>query len=104
MGYVFKFIKGRVNVEKFRVNVRDPVNGDNTLNPALLSKIELIAGAIVISSETGEITWDGDVIQIKPNLTTLNIMPQRSHSVLVAYKNDEGTNIGKGVVLVVDYS
>jgi len=104
MDYVFKFIKDRANVEKFRVNVRDPVNGNNTLNPALLSKIELIAGAIVISSETDEITWDGDIIQIKPSAENLDALPKKSHSTLVAYKNDTGTNIGKGVVLVVDYS
>jgi hypothetical protein len=103
MDYKFRFFKGRANVEKFRINVRDPVNGDRVENSLSLSKVELIVGAVVISTDSGEITWDGDVIQIKPLVATLLTLPSRSHSELVIYNGSEGVSISSGYVLVVDY-
>jgi hypothetical protein len=103
MNYEFKFIKGRANVEKLRVNVRDPIKGNSSIDPSSLSKIELIVGAVIISTATGEITWEDDVIQIKPSANKLLLLPKRAHSELVAYKDDEGTTIGQGIVVVADY-
>ena len=110
MNYEFKFIKGRRNTEVFRVPVHDPanvvshiLNEDGNINPDSLSKIELIVGDVIISTETSEIMWKNDVIQIKPSNTRLLSLPKRAHSELVAYNNDEGTTIGHGIVIVVGY-
>jgi hypothetical protein len=70
MTHLFKFPKNRANVELFRINVRDKVNGDYVIDPDTLTKIELVFFGevdVVISSSTGEITWQGNVIQIKPS-------------------------------------
>jgi len=106
MAHQFKFFKGRANVEVFRINVRDPVNGDGAIDPSTLSKIELVFSGgvdVVISSETNEITWEGDVIQIKPSEAHLQQLPKQCFSELVAYKDTEDISISYGDVLVSDF-
>jgi hypothetical protein len=85
MNHKFKFYQGRANVEKFRVNVSDPLRGQSTIDPSTLEKIELIIGDNVVSSATGEITWVDNTIQIQPKLTTLTSLPVQSYSELVVY-------------------
>jgi hypothetical protein len=86
-----------------KINVRDPVNGNKTIDPSSLTKIELIVGSTIISTETGEITWTSNVIQIKPDDTTLEALSKLSHSVLIVYKDSEDVQVGHGTVKALDY-
>jgi len=104
MSYTLKFFIGRGNVEKFRINVRDPVNGDRTESNTSLSKVELIVGNTIISTESGEITWSGNVIQIKPSNETKTALLGKSRFQLVAYRGEEDDLIAIGHIIVVDHS
>ncbi|MFT6586101.1 MAG: hypothetical protein ACJAUY_000682 [Cognaticolwellia sp.] len=102
MTHLFKFPKNRANVELFRINVRDKVNGDYVIDPDTLTKIELVFFGevdVVISSSTGEITWQGNVIQIKPSEANRSLLLARCDSELIVYKNDDKTSISIGQVL-----
>lgn len=107
MDYEFTFVKGRENTEVFRIPVHDPadvvghiLNENSNITPDSLSKIELIIGTVVVSTSTNEITWQDDIIQIKPSVENLSLIPKRAHSKLVVYDNDEGTKIAQGIVVV----
>lgn len=99
MAHQFTFYKGRQNTEKLRVNIDDPINGESSLNPDNFDKLELIVGDVVIASP-GEITWEGDVISIKPSLEHLNSMTRSYFSELVAYDNGESVSLSSGHTII----
>lgn len=105
MNHKFKFNKGRLNVEKIRVNINDPIKkGKSTVDPSSLNKIELLIGDKTISSASNEITWSDNVIQLKPSITTLNELPAQSYSEIVFYydidSSIEPVKISKGFTYV----
>ena len=103
MDFTFKFYKNRANVEKFRINIRDPINGNKAEDSNSLSKVELIIGNTILSTENGGgITWDSDVIQINPSSEQLAALPNKAHSELVAYKGINPTRIAIGYTMVID--
>ncbi len=94
-----KFYKDRQNVEIIRINKHDPLHGDSNIDPSTLTKIELIVGDVVIASPA-EITWEGEVIQIKPTLEHLSLLNRQTFSELVIYKDGESKTIA-GLYVVV---
>jgi hypothetical protein len=108
MDYIFKFFRGQQNVEVIRANISDPANvstvsnEDGNLDPSKIDKIELIAGDVVVSSDSGEITWTGDIINIKPSLDNLALLPRQRFSELVVYDNGEKSTVAKGYIHIAN--
>ncbi len=96
MTHEFEFNQGCSNVEVLRINVDDPLNGKSNINPGTLDKVELEVANIVISSSTGEITFDGDVMQIEPTLEQLALLTGKFRSELLIYKEGKRICISKG--------
>lgn len=108
MDYIFKFFRGQQNTEVIRANISDPAsvstvsNEDGNLDPTKVDKIELVAGDVVISSDSGEITWVGDIINIKPSLANLELLPRQRFSELVVYDNGEKATVAKGYIHIAN--
>lgn len=108
MDYKFSFFRGQQNIEVIRANISDPAgvstvsNVEGNLDPTKIEKIELVAGDVVISSATGEITWNGDIISIKPNLANLALLPRQRFSELVVYDNGEKATVAKGYIYIAN--
>ena len=96
MASVLTFKQGRQNVEIVEFDVSDPINGDNILNPADFDKIELLVGDVVISSVSNEITWNGNVITIKPTVDHLALLAKQSFYEIVATKGSETATLSEG--------
>lgn len=108
MNYKFSFFRGKQNVEVIRANISDPANVstvsnvDGHLDPTKIDKIELIAGDVVVSSDSGEITWVGDIISIKPSLANLELLSRQRFSELVVYDNGEKATVAKGYIYIAN--
>lgn len=108
MNYRLKFFQGQQNVEMIRAKIDDPENlnvlknENNNLDPEKIDKIELVVGDVVISSESGEITWNSDIFYIKPSVEHLAELTRRSFSELVVYKNGESATIANGYVYIAN--
>ena len=108
MDYKFSFFRGQKNVEVIRANISDPAsvstvsNVDGNLDPTKIDKIELVSGDVVISSATGEITWSGDIISIKPSLDNLELLPRQRFSELVVYDNGEKATVASGYIYIAN--
>lgn len=102
MAHSFKFFKNRQNTEVIRVKVNDPQNPDKkVIVPSELSKVELVVGDVVISSTSGEISWVGDIISIKPSVDNVAVMTKQTFSELVIYTGSESKTISTGFTYVV---
>lgn len=100
MDHTFKFFKGRSNIEKFRVKVRDTVVGNHCMEPLKDDVIELVAVGVVISSTSSEIMWEGDILSIKPTIEHLSALPMRSFSRLELIRNGERYTLTTGYIIV----
>lgn len=108
MDYKFSFFRGQQNIEVVRANISDPANistvsnADGNLDPTKIDKIELVSGDVVISSDTSEITWVGDIISIKPSLANLELLPRQRFSELVVYDNGEKATVASGYIYIAN--
>lgn len=108
MDYKFSFFRGQQNVEVIRANISDPAsvstvsNIKGNLDPTKIDKIELVSGDVVISSDTSEITWVGDIISIKPSLANLELLPRQRFSELVVYDNGEKATVASGYIYIAN--
>lgn len=107
MDYKLNFVRGMQNTEIIRIPITDPAdqsenitNADGNLDPSKIDKIELITGGVVISSNTGEITFDGDIIKIQPSNNNLDLLTVRAFSQFVITKNGDSSQIASGYLYI----
>ena len=89
-----------VHIYSLRLNEGTITNADGNLDPSKIDKIELITGGVVISSNTGEITFDGDIIKIQPSNNNLDLLTVRAFSQFVITKNGDSSQIASGYLYI----
>jgi hypothetical protein len=95
-----KFVRNCQNVEIFRIHIDDPIDGKRTLVPTKTSRLDIEVGGIVISTETGEITADGDIITVKPTVENISKLRKRTFYKLVIYEDGEKQEITNGYITI----